>query len=172
MEKNLMNKRGQLAIPIITFAILVVLLLFTAPLVLKVANVILTPFGTAIGDQDNTAGNAITSIHDTITSWWDIIVMIGLALFILLFLLSAFLVDTHPAFMIVFMLAGAFTVMFAPLTLDALEKIWDSDEFFIENNQMPMARFVLDYYGSIITGVMILGGVILYARIRSGGRGV
>lgn len=166
------NKRGQLAIPIITLAIIIITLLFMAPFILKIFNSVITPLQPIIGNQSGDAGRAIEKINSTFTVWWDYLIFLIFILNIIIFLVSAFLVDTHPAFALVFLLAGLFTVLFAPTALDGVIKVWDSSQFSLEASQLPITKFILDNFGAIVTGVMILGGIILYARIRSGGRGV
>jgi len=173
MEKKFsINKKGQLAVPLITFAVLVIMLLFLAPFMLKIVNSILSPFGTMIGNQSAAAGAGVSSVHGSFVTLWDIVISLAFVAAMLIYLVSAFLVDTHPAFALVFLLAGFFTVIFAPIALDAVDNMWDSPEFLTESNQLTITGFIKDYFGVIIMGVMILGGVILYARIKYGGRGV
>lgn len=167
-----MRKKGQLAIPIITFTIIVIFLLFIAPFMLKIFNSIVNPLQPILGNQSLAAGGAVQKISDTFTTWWDWVIMLVFILNVLIFLVSAFLIDTHPAFALVFLLAGFFNILFAPTVLDAVQKIWDSPQFSLENTQLPITKFLLDHFGAVITGVMFLGGVILYGRIRSGGRSV
>lgn len=167
-----MNRKGQLAIPIITLAIIFIAFLFIAPFVMKIFNSVMEPLQPVLGNQSSEAGLAVAAIDNTFGTWWDYAIVFGFLTNIILFLVSAFLVDTHPAFAAVFLLAGFFTVIFAPSAVEGVEKIWDSPDFTEENNDLPITRFFLDYYGAILTGVMVLGGIILYARIRTGGRGV
>ena len=167
-------KRGQtsLAIPIITFALIVIILLFAAPFFLKIFNSVVNPLQPILGNQSSAAGDAVGSISSSFTKWWDILIVMAFLANILIFLISAFLIDTHPAFALVFLLAGFFTIIFAPMIMDAVTQIWELPAFATESGQLPITNFLREYYGAIVTGVMMIGGIILYSRIRGGGRGV
>ena len=166
-----MNKKAQLAVPIITMAIIIIGLIFIAPMILKMVNAVVTPFQSVIGNQSSFAGESVGVVQNTFVNMWDWVIFIAIILNIMLFLVSAFLIDTHPAFIFVFILAGFFMVLFAPTIVeDAVGRMWDMSAFDTERTQLPVTEFVKDYFGAIMVGIMVLGGVILYARVKAGGR--
>jgi hypothetical protein len=170
MEKVL-NKKGQLDIPIIGFVVVVLILLFLAPFMLKIVRTGTTGFQTAIGNQSEEAGENVAHVRETFTGFWDAVIALAFLANIILFLVSAFLIDVHPSFVLIFMLTGFFTLIFAPIVLDSLQQIWGLSEFSQETAQLPITSFILNHFGKIITAVMLIGGVVLYSKFKFFGGG-
>lgn len=162
------TKRGQIEIPIITFVILVVALLIMAPFVLKIINSILTPFSSSVGNVTAQAGTNVSFIKDTFVNFWDFVLLCAFLINVILLLVSAFLVDTHPVFIIFYILSGIFLFSFAPGINDVIDKIYNDPRFALEVSQLPIMDFIRQYLGLILLGIFIISGIIMYAKIRGG----
>ena len=64
-----MNKKGQM--DIIAWIVVVVALLFLAPIMLKIVNTSLDSFSTALNTTSPEAADNVTHIHTSFVSFWD-----------------------------------------------------------------------------------------------------
>jgi hypothetical protein len=160
------NKRGQLENPIIIFIMVVIGLIFLAPIILKVANTVLDPFADAVGNQTEQAGVNVRHVKTTFVNFWDWVIIIAFGINVLLLFITAFLVDTHPVFLVLYILFAFFTMIFAPEILQAVDQIYDGGQFTEEVNSIPMIDFIRTYFGLIIMGVIFLSGVVMYGKYR------
>lgn len=160
------NKKGQLEYPIITFIIVVIAIIFLGPFMLKIIKDVTTPFADAVGNQTDEAGQNVRFVRDTFVNFWDWVLIIAFLINIILLFISAFLVDTHPAFLILYILFAVFTMIFAPMILESVNQIYDSAEFVDEVAQIPMLDFLRTYFGLIIIGIIFISGVIMYGKYK------
>jgi len=166
----LQQKKGQMELSLVIFIVIVVGLIIIAPFVLKAVNSFTTPFSSAIGNMSEEAGQSVTHVTDTFINFWDFVIMFAFLINLILLILSAFLIDTHPAWVIAYIIFAVFLLIFAPQISELLEKIYDNSELALETSQLAMVDFLREYLWVIMLGVYIISGVIIYGRIRSGGR--
>lgn len=164
-----MNNKGQIDYPLITFIVIVIGLIILAPFMLKIVNEVLTPFSAGVGNVTAEAGTSVTHIRDTFINFWDFVIIAGFLFAILLLFISSFLVETHPFFLIIFILLSFFTFLFAPSFLDVLDTIYNSSQFATEVSTLAMIDFIRTYLGIILVGIYFVCGVIMFARFRFGG---
>ena len=164
------NKRAQLEIPIITFIVVVIALLIASPFILKWFNSFVTPFGEAVGNITEEAGTNVAFVTSTFVGFWDFVILIAFLINLILLFISAFLVDTHPVFLILFILFGFFIFIFAPEVIKIVDEIYDSPQFALEVSQAPMIDFVRANFAYIILGVFFVCGIIIYSKFRWGGQ--
>jgi hypothetical protein len=175
MLKNIKtNKKAQIQ-SIIFFAGLVLMLLIAAPIIMKMTNQVLGKFGTSLASSPSTnltaATGAVTKVQTVFTTSFDWIIMFLLLFNIVLLLITAFLVDVHPAFLIIYIIALVFLFIFAPMILDAVTNIWDYMDAVAPSSPslqtyMPMVGWVKDHYTIFILGIAILSGIIMYGKFR------
>ncbi len=159
-------KKGQLDYPIITFAIVVIALLFLGPILLKIGNEILNPFQNTLGNMSDDAGTSIAKVHGGMTNFWDWIFLSAFVVVMVLMFLSSFLIDVHPVFIIIFILAGLMTFIFMPEVMKTVDKLWESPQFAVEQSQMSLTNFLREYFSVVLLGAYLLCGVIIYAKIK------
>ncbi len=165
----MLSKRGQIEIPIITLIAVVAGLIIMAPIVLKIVTNVLDPFSAGVGNVTASAGTSVQFVRTTFVSFWDWVILIAFTINIILLFISAFLVDTHPVFLILYIIFGIFTFAFAPMIKDVLDKIYNSPDFALEVSKLPITDFLREYFGIVILVVFILSGVIMYSKFRMGG---
>jgi hypothetical protein len=168
MEKEKMNKKGQLESPIVTLIVVVVAILIIGLFMMKYVNVILTPFATAIGNVSTTAGSNVTHIQNVFVSFWDWVLIVGFLVNVILLFVSAFLVSVHPVFMILYIIFGFVIFMFAPELISIIDKFYADPNFALEVTQLPMMDFLRQYFGLIMLGIYFVSGVILFSRVMGG----
>ena len=97
------NKKAQLDSTIV-FVGIVLILLFMAPYIMKIVLTPVQKLSTAFStiDPSNKTSNEINFVQNKFTGMFDWILMFFLIFNIILILITAFLVDIHPAFLIVY----------------------------------------------------------------------
>jgi len=164
-----MNRKGDIDFGIIGFIAVVAILIMLAPILYGIVNKILTPLGSSLGNQSVQAGQAVSSIQTGFNSMWDGVIIVLFVLNVILLFVSAFLVDVHPIFIVIYILLAFFTVIFAPTIIDSVQAIWAVPEFNAGTN-LTLTQTILDNFGIIIMGIIIVTGVILFTKFSWGGR--
>jgi len=170
----LSNKRGNsFVLPMATFIAVIVGILIISVVFIKLSNEILTPFGSQVGNMSRNAGLGVTKVADTFYEMWDWIIVISLVVQLVLLMASAFFIDTHPFFLILFIISNAFLIMFASGFETVLSEIFNSNDFsLLVITYMPMANFIRNNLMTIILGSMIMAGMAIFAKIRISQGGV
>jgi len=159
------SKRGQIGI--VSMVGVVIALLFLAPILLKIVTTTTGEFAEALNSTDTNAAQTVTGIKDTYTNLWDWVLIIVFTLNIILLLISAFFIDTHPAFILVFIMLSFFLLAFAPNILDAVDKIYDSAYYAGDvNSYLPFMDFIRTNFGAIVLAVLVLAGIIMYGKFK------
>lgn len=166
--KDKKNKRGQFDFGIITFVGLVVALILIAPLILSIVNKFLTPLGTALGNQSAVAGTNVNYIQNSFGNLLDGVIIFMFVINVLMLFVSAFLVDVHPIFIIVYIIVAFLTMIFAPNIIDAVNNIWGESTFSGDVAKLPLTNFILDHFGIIIMSIILVTGVILFTKFGFG----
>jgi len=160
-----MKKRAQVGI--ISFVGVVIALLFLAPMFLNIVTTTTGEFADAINGTDANAAATVDSITSTYTSLWDWTLILIFALNVILLFISAFFIDTHPAFILVFIMIAFFTMAFAPNILDATDKIYNSAQYAGDvAAYLPFMDFIRGNFGAIILGIFVMCGIIMYAKFK------
>lgn len=160
-----MNNKGQVESILIFFGICVAILIASI-IVMRVTNEILTPFQSQIGNMSSTAGTAVGDVHTKFNQWWDYFIVMLLVVNVAILLVSAFLVDIHPAFIILYIIAIVFMFVFGNYALYALDNIWDIIGTPVETANSPLQQFIINNFQLIMLGIVILSGVVMYAKFK------
>lgn len=164
------GKKAQIDMPIVTFAIIVIALLFLGPIMLKVVRTTITPFGdalnnTAVGGGELASGNVLY-ILGVFVNFWDAVIVFAFVVAVLMLFVSAIFIDTNPFFIVLYILVLLLVVLFAPNVLDAVNKIYDSADFAQEVALLPLLDFIRLNFGLILVVIGIVTMIIMYAKIR------
>lgn len=164
-----MNKKAQLDFGLVTFLGIIIIILILAPILVNVVTTILGEVGTNINNTNVAAGVAVSSVETSFTNLWDIVIISLFLLNVILLLITAFLIDIHPAFMIMYILFCFFTIIFIPNVMDVVDVIYVQYSADV-GQYLPLTEFMVDYFEAIILGIMVLSGIIIYAKIKYFGR--
>ena len=172
-----MNKQGQ-ALSIVFFFIIVLGVFIVAVLVMSLVNTVLDPFRTQISTISNESGATVGQIQNSFNGVWDWIVVILFGLNLILLFISSFMVDIHPAFLILYIISVLFLFLFGSTILGSLNDLIDPSGIFGTGNvsaggnalgNMPVTSWLLNNFTLVMLGVVILSGVIMYAKFKFGG---
>lgn len=164
-----MNNKSQLDIPIIGFAFVVIALMIFAPITLKTFNAIQDNVGPALANV--TDGGAVAKTNfDTVmtplTTWWDKVLTAAFVVSLIILFLSAFLIDTHPFWVIIYILAAMFLMIFTDGALTAVAQIYDNALFVDEVVQLSFMDGLRQNWPIVLTGIIVITGIIIYGKIR------
>tara|TARA_Y100000310_G_scaffold166099_1_gene165811 strand:+ start:1897 stop:2439 length:543 start_codon:yes stop_codon:yes gene_type:complete len=168
------NKRGQIDSPIIAFAVLVIGLMILAPVLLKVFLNVDSSFGNALGNT--TAGGDVAkanfkAVSNTLVTFWDKVIIAAFFVAILLLLVSAFFIDAHPFFIVLYILLNFFLILFAPTMITAIDNIYDSADFAQEIVYLSFLDTLRNNFTVFLVGMMVITGIIIYGKLAFfGGR--
>lgn len=166
------NKKGQAESVIIFFGI-VVAIFIASIVILRLTNSILTPFANQIEPYSNQSATVVRAIDTNFAGIWDWVVILLFLFNLILLLVSAFLVDIHPAFLIVYIVAVIFLVIFGNTFAYVIDSVWGAvgrDD--VETLQTPMQQFIINNFNIIMLGVIALSGIVMYGKFRFfGGQG-
>lgn len=160
-----MNKKAQIEIPVITLVAVIIALLILGPTILKLVNTILTPVSNSLGNISETAGDSVSSIKNSFINFWDWVLVIGFLVNVVLLLISAFLVATHPVFLVLYIIFGFVMFLFAPELLQIVDKFYSDPNFATEISKIPMMDFIRSYFGVILLAIFFISGIIIFARV-------
>jgi len=173
-----MNNKAQFDYPIIAFIIILGALILLAPVMLKIYNEIQTPFSASLGNISGGGGQIaqenFNTVIDTGYNFWDEIIIFALFVSIILMFVSAFLIDAHPIFIVIFIVFSFITILVAPTALDAVGTIYDSASFTTEVASLTFMDFIRSNIGIFLVVLMFLNGIIIFGKIaffRSEGGG-
>jgi len=173
------NKKGQ-AMSIIFFFVIMLVVFVVGILVMSLVNTVLEPFRDQIGLVSNESAQSVGKIQNSFNSIWDWILVILFLLNVVILLFSSFMVDIHPAFLVLYIISVMMLFMFGSTILGALEQIYDPYGVFGTGNvtaggdaitNMPLTAWLLSNFTLVILGIVIISGVIMYAKFKFGQQG-
>lgn len=169
------NKRGQIENPVIIFAVIVIALLIFAPVALKIFLSIHTNVGNNLGNLSGQQGviakQNFQAVTGPLVSFWDKVIVAAFFLTILLLFVSAFLIDAHPFFVILYILSFLFLILFTPNILSAVDNIYDSANFASEVARLTFLDALRSNFIVFLIGIGVLTGIIIYGKLAFFGNG-
>ena len=161
----MISSRGQIGI--VSIVGVIIALLFLAPILLNIVKTTTSEFSDALNSTDTNAAATVTGIKDTYVNLWDWVLILVFALNVLLLFISAFFIDTHPAFILVFIMVAFFTMAFAPNILDAVDQLWGDAHYAGETGtQLAFMNFLRENFGGVLLSIFVLAGIIMYAKFK------
>ena len=160
------NKKGQS--DLIYFIVAVVAILMLAPIMLKVINTSLDSFSQAVNNTSPEASSNVDYIQDTFVGFWDWLIAIAFLVNIILLFIFSFMVDSHPIFSIFYFISAIIALMFSHTVVAPISTIFGLDSFSGEVLQLPITDFIVNQFDLILLGVIVLTGIIMYGKWRSG----
>lgn len=163
-----MNSKAQFGM--ITFIGLIFVMLFLAPIVVKIVRSSVGGFSDGLANVNEDAAGEVDAVEDTFIALWDWVIFLMFGLNVIILLLSSFFIDTHPAFVIVYILTMFFMFAFAPSILDALETSYDAlgdaGSGHDSGAYLPITEFLINNFGTLMLTIAILSGIVMYAKFK------
>lgn len=160
-----MNRKAQ-AQSIIVFFFLMVALFIAGIIILRLVNNVLTPFAVNLNNSAPAVSSTITALQTKTGTFWDYALVLFFVFNVLLLFISAFMVDIHPAFIILYILSVFFLVIFGNSMLTVLDQIWLMMGTDLETAQTPMTQFIINNFTIVNLGIIVLSGIIMYSKFK------
>lgn len=167
------NKKGQIDFGVGILIVLILGLIIFAPIMLRIIGTIT---GTLFSQMNQTyplAVNQGSVAVDRVVNFFDYLIVIAMFISVIVLFISAWFIDTNPAFIILYIMFSFILFLFLPSMLNAVDSVW------FELNDMdhldPWEKTTLDlnYTNFIRENIMvfsllliILTGVVIYAKFK------
>jgi len=164
-----MNSRGQIDHPVFLFAILIIALIIFAPVTLKIFREINTGFGNGLANVSQggqIAKENFEAVTTPLINFWDKIMIAVFMILVILMMISSFLIDSHPVFIILYIFMNFMLIILAPNIIVAADNIYQSATYAQEVTLLPFMNTLRTYYAEILLGMMFISGVIIYAKVK------
>jgi len=170
-----MNKKAQIDFPVITFVFVIFGLLLIAPIILKI---FYTTQNTISPQLGNLTGGAVAqtnfnAVMNVATTFWDKVIIFAFISAVITLFISAFLIDSSPFWLILYIIIALMVILFAPNIIDSLGNIYDSAQFAQESNALSFVGTLRTYFAEFLVGIIVMTGIIIYGKIAffsNGGR--
>jgi len=168
-----MRRKGQMDFPIVTLVVISFGLLIIAPFMLKIFNTMDDSMTPALANVSGQAAENFNVVMNTAVTFWDKVVILFFFLALVMMVISSFLIDTHPFWIILYIFVAFMLMLFAPDIIGSLDQIYDSPTFATELNQLTFMNSLRIHFGEFLLGFIILTGIIMYGKVKffSGGAG-
>lgn len=163
-----MNKKAQGIAGIISFVLLIFLIIFSLPIIMKTTTTALNQTAIAMSPINNNSVNAISFASTKFASMLDWVIFLAFIGAVVVLLVTSFLVDIHPAFFVVYVLAMLAIVLIGPMFMPAMDAVWGSSTFATEAGNMPIMGWLEDHFIMVMVGVMVISGLIMFGKYRLG----
>jgi hypothetical protein len=168
-----MNNKGQIS-SIFFFIGMIVVIILIAPILLKLGTEILGKTSTQlsiIGNGNNMSADAVTYTKNKLTGVMDWFVILLFIVDTLALFISAFLIDVYPAFVVIYIFGALALVLTAPYLIVTAEKLYDMEQFSGAGSNnivqyIPMTQFIMNNFGIVIVMILVITGILIYAKIR------
>jgi len=166
-----MSKKAQAEVGIVALVGVIIVLLFLAPIMLKIVSTTIGSTSDAINSTSPDAANTMNYLSGTFVTFWDYLILISFLVSMLMLLISSFFIDTHPVFLVFYIMIAFLVVIFAPEILQSVNAVWDNSGMTMHDGTMvslalPLTDFLRGNFGAVILGVIVLSGIIMYAKIK------
>ena len=150
---------------VFVFALILIIILFITPILLKVVHSVLTPFvnSTAIPEAARNASSYAISTTDNFFDYAAVVLIF--AMLIMLFV-SSYFVDVYPFFFILYIIA-AIILFIMIIPINAInDKIFNSVTFAEETSKLPLTSFIYSHYFYIVLIAVIISAIILFGKMQ------
>ena len=169
------NKKGSV-IDLIIFIVVAFLAVFFFGVWIYVNGSLNTAFGTVQDTAQLNFSSAVnqtfTPVYNAVLNYSDLLVISIIMSMIILIFISNFLIKTHPAFMIVYIIFWILSMILSTHISNAYETITANPTLSTSFGYLPGGNFIMLNLPIIIAVVGVIGGIILFAGIiRDDGSG-
>lgn len=161
-----MNKKAQGDYPIMVFAFAFMALLIFGIVMYKVNDIIGTKFADVMGNQSAVAGTNVRAVTHTFNNFWDFVMIFAFVVNVLLLLISSFMIDTHPVFLIIYIVAGIILFIVGPSTMEVVTTMYGDATFSSYEPSLQMLWYLKDHFTIILLALFVLSGLIMYAKYK------
>lgn len=170
VQDMIKNKKGQIEgiIALVVFGIFIFIL---GPVILKVFSSMLGGFSTGLSRVDNVSADAVTFGLNRFTNFWDVALLLGFVANVVVLFISSFLIDIHPAFIILYILGVFFLFVLAPDILNIVQPFQsNTGEFANQTASLAGTNWLYNNFVFVLLGIVFITGIIMFAKFKLAGQ--
>lgn len=163
-------KKGQgLILDGITFAVIIIVFVIIVASTWPVINDV---YNDLVGDEDfnqtEEAVQSIQTVQNTFPSWFDGAVISLMVFFAISIFLGGLLIDVHPVFVIIGILALIIFAIFGFVFQDAWDDLKEDEVFSTLPTDFPITNWIMTHFGIVLVTYALLFIVPLFAKAYRG----
>lgn len=148
----------------ITFVQIVIGLLLFGIIFLKIILSIQTGVSNSTQNLTGDANASWNAVMTPLSTMWDKVIVFAFITATLLLFVSAFFIDTHPVWVILYIISNFILVLFLSNILGIVDYIFESSSFATEQSMLPYLDSLRSHSMAWLIGIMVLGGIIIYGK--------
>jgi len=167
----MLNKKAQVEFsPAIVIAFIIGLIIF-APIMIKIIGV---TTGTFFTQMNETAPEAVSQADNAVNkvyNFFDYLIIIAIMINVIMLFVSAWFIDTNPAFIILYIMFAFIFVLFLPNLLDATDQVWNrmnnvEDDWHTGSMPLTFTNWIRENLILFSVVIIALSGVVTYAKFK------
>lgn len=155
------SKKGQIE-GLIGIVIIGIVIIVVGLILLFLNLTVLDKFSNAVRPLSNDSANAVQYGSSTFVNLWDTVIIVVFFINVIILLISSFLPDYHPAFIVVYIIAAFFLFMFIQTYVTVIDKIWN--QFPTVTQYLPQTQWLYQNYGYVLLGIYFVTGAIMFTK--------
>jgi predicted membrane channel-forming protein YqfA (hemolysin III family) len=163
----MMRKKGQL--DVVVFVIMFVAILIAAPIMFKFFHMTIGPVQTAFANMSPQANTTLTYVTNTYDAFWDFAVLMMFIALVATLLISSFLVDIHPVFLVLYIILAFVIIIITPM-LATPANVLDTQLNLTATygSHLQYTDFLRTNIVMVVLAVIIISGIIAFGKMRMG----
>lgn len=173
MLRKITNKKAQVEFsPAIVIAIIIGLLLL-APIMIRIIGTVTGTFFTQMNESYPNAVTPASDAVDKVYNFFDYLIIIAMFVNIIVLFISAWFIDTNPAFIILYIMFAFIMIIFLPNMMDAVDAVWvkmDSvgtlDTWGTSSLNLTYTDWIRGHMVMFSLVIIVLTGIVTYAKFK------
>lgn len=174
MLRPIINRKAQVEFsPAIVIAIIIGLIIL-APIMIRIIGTVTGTFFTQMNSTSPSAVAEASTAVDKVYNFFDYLIVISMFINIIVLFISAWFIDTNPAFIILYIMFAFIFVLFLPNLLDAVDAIWvkmdtmsTQDTWGDNTLNLTFTDWIRQNLILVSVVVIALSGIITYAKFKT-----
>jgi len=167
------NKKAQVDFgPAVVIAVILTLIL-VAPIFIRIIGTVTGTFFTQMNESYSYAVEPASDAVDTVNNFFDYLIIIGIFVNVIVLFISAWFIDTNPAFIVLYIMFAFILFLFIPNLLDAVDRVWtqfDSigslDTWEDDDLNLTFTDFIRRNMMLFSLLIIFLTGILIYAKFK------
>jgi len=167
------SKKGQVSFAIATFIAFVIGLILVAPIMLRIVGTVTGTFFNTMNESYPAAVMPASDAVDVVYNFFDYLVVIGMVVNLILLFVSSWFIDTHPIFIVMYIMFAFILFLFIPNLMDATDQVWthmndasSMDPWEDNTIHLDFTDFIRRNMSLFSLVIIALTGVVIYAKFK------
>jgi len=167
------KKKGQVEFGVMIVITIIIGLILFAPIIMRMVGTITGQFFITMNNSYPSAVAPASDAVDTVTNFFDYLIIIAMLVNIIILFISAWFIDTNPVFLILYIMFSFILFLFLPSLLDAVDTVWvkmeaENTHDLWEGNDLNLTFTDFIRRNMMVFSLIILSltGILIYAKFK------